>query len=105
MARGFVHPAPKDFRLDAVLHALSDSIRRAIVSKLMTCKKEGMSCSTTCNNLSPSTISFHYKVLRDSGLITSRKVGVTVLNQLRLEEMNQRFPGLVSSVMKHDLKA
>jgi DNA-binding transcriptional ArsR family regulator len=102
MARAFVHPSPKDFTMDGVLYALSDPARRKIILKLMKCTKEGMSCSSTCDGMSPSTISFHYKVLRESGLIASKKLGVEVINSLRLVEMNKRFPGLLETILKYD---
>jgi DNA-binding transcriptional ArsR family regulator len=102
MARGFVHPAPKDFTIDSVLYALSDPVRRKIVAKLSKCNQEGMSCNKACEELSPSTISFHYKILRESGLVFSQKKGVEVINSLRCTEMNKRFPGLLDSILKHD---
>jgi DNA-binding transcriptional ArsR family regulator len=102
MARALVHPAPKDFTMDGVLNALSDPVRRKIVLKLMKCGSGGMNCSKTCDGMSPSTISFHYKVLRESGLILSKKLGVEVINSLRLEEMNKRFPGLLELILKYD---
>ena len=100
MARSFIHPSPKDFTIDAILYALSDPIRREIVVKLYSC--EGMSCSkASCTSLSPSTISFHHKILRESGLIQSEKVGVEVINSLRADEINKRFPGLLDSILKN----
>jgi DNA-binding transcriptional ArsR family regulator len=102
MARSFTHPSPKDFSIDGVLYALSDPIRRKILLKLLKCDKNGMGCNKACDELSPSTISFHYKILRESGLVLSKKVGVQVINSLRLDEMNKRFPGLIESILKHD---
>lgn len=100
MPRAFAHPAAKDITLDGILHALSDSVRRDIVMKLLG-DSEGMSCSgASCPNLSPSTISFHHKVLRESGLIRSEKKGVAVINCLRQEELNKRFPGLLDSILR-----
>lgn len=98
MARSFVHPSAKDFTIDGVLYALSDPVRRNIVATLYNC--ESMSCSKACEPLSPSTISFHHKILREYGLIRSEKVGVEVINSLRLDELNKRFPGLVESIIK-----
>ena len=89
--------------MDAVLYALTDSVRRGIVLKLMN-NCDGMSCIDTCEGLSPSTISFHYKILRESGLIRSEKVGVEVKNTLRLDEMNKRFPGLLDAVLRNHKK-
>jgi DNA-binding transcriptional ArsR family regulator len=98
MARTFMHPSPEDFTIDGVLYALSDPIRRHIVTTLY--NSEGMSCSKTCDHLSPSTISFHHRILRECGLIRSKKVGVEVINSLRLKELNKRFPGLVESIIR-----
>lgn len=100
MARAFIHPSPKDFTVDAVLYALADPARRNIVVKLQN-NCDGMSCVETCEDMSPSTISFHYKILRESGIIRSEKVGVSVRNYLRTEELNKRFPGLLDSILRH----
>ena len=100
MARAFSHPSPKDITIDGVLYALSDPIRRTIISKLMA--SAGQNCSSTCSiELSPSTISFHHKILRENGLIHSEKMGVEVVNSVRTEELDKRFPGLVNSILQH----
>ncbi len=105
MARTFIHPAAKDLTIDGVLYALSDPIRRSIVLKLMDCEEgSGMSCVSSCQELSPSTISFHHKILRETGLIRSEKVGVEVRNSLREEELNKRFPGLLHNILQHHKK-
>jgi DNA-binding transcriptional ArsR family regulator len=98
MARAFNHPAAKDITLDGVLHALADPIRRGIVMKL-SCGSS-MNCNEACEEISPSTISFHHKVLRDAGLIRSEKMGVQVINTLRREELEKRFPGLLETIYK-----
>jgi DNA-binding transcriptional ArsR family regulator len=99
MARSFIHPSPKDFTVDGILYALSDPIRRGIVMRLL--GTAGMSCNKACTELSPSTISFHHKILRESGLIRSEKIGVEVINLVRKQEMDRRFPGLLDSILKH----
>ena len=99
MARAFVHPSPKDFKIDSILYALSDPARREIVVKLL--KRGGMSCTGTCSDMAPSTISFHHKILRESGLIRSEKIGVEVINTVRSEELEKKFPGLLDSILKH----
>lgn len=99
MTRAFVHPAVKDITLDAVLHALSDPERRKIVGNLL--KNDGMRCNKACSDLPPSTISFHYKVLREAGLIHSEKKGIEVINTLRFGEVEKRFPGLLTAIIDH----
>lgn len=99
MGRAFNHPSARDITVDGILYALADPIRRKIVVKLMSC--ESMSCSKACATLSPSTISFHHKVLRETGLIRSEKKGVEVINSLRKPEIDKRFPGLLDSILKY----
>ncbi len=99
MARPFHHPDSRDLTIDSVLYALSDPVRRNIVSKLLSC--EGMNCSKACTDLPASTVSFHHKVLREAGLIRSEKVGVEVINTLRKADIDARFPGLLDAVLRH----
>jgi DNA-binding transcriptional ArsR family regulator len=99
VTRPFNHPSTNDITIDGLLHALADPVRRAIIIKLMS--GESMSCSKACADLPPSTISFHHKVLRETGLIHSEKKGVEVINRLRKEEIDKRFPGLLASILGH----
>lgn len=99
MARNFTHPSIKDVTFDGLLYALSDPIRRNIVLKLDDCA--GMSCSKSCTTeLSPSTVSFHCKILRENGLIYSEKRGVEVINSLRRVEIDKKFPGILDTVLR-----
>lgn len=99
MARSFSHPATKDLTIDGILYALSDPIRRGIVLRIMSA--DGMNCSKACDQLSPSTISFHHKILRECGLIRSEKKGVEVINTLRKDDLDKRFPGLLDTILEH----
>lgn len=99
MARQFNHPSLKELTIDGILYAMSDPIRRAIIAKLNSC--ESMSCAKSCSTeLSPSTISFHHKILRENGLIRSEKIGVEVINTFRKDEIDKKFPGLLDSILK-----
>lgn len=97
MARPFQHPAEADVTLDAVLHALSDGTRRAIVARLIA--HGAMNCAQSCDALPPSTISHHHRILRDSGLILSERRGVAVINSVRRDLIERRFPGLLSAIL------
>lgn len=99
MARPFQHPATRDLRIDGVLHALADPVRRDIVRKLLAC--DGMNCSKACAELPPSTVSFHHRVLRETGLIFSEKRGVEVFNSVRRDDLEHRFPGLLDAILSH----
>ncbi|ANB17057.1 ArsR/SmtB family transcription factor [Dokdonella koreensis] len=99
MSRPFRHPPASAIGIDAVLHALADPIRRGVMVKLLGC--DGLSCSKACSDLSPSTISFHHRVLREAGLIRSEKRGVEVINTARKAEIDVRFPGLLDAILRH----
>ncbi|WP_206781197.1 ArsR/SmtB family transcription factor, partial [Escherichia coli] len=49
--------------------------------------------------LAPSTISHHHRILRESGLIRSEKRGVAVVNSVRRDEIEARFPGLLAAIL------
>lgn len=99
MAKPFHHPAVGQLTLTGILHALSDPIRRQIVMRLMETKC--LNCNKSCTALSPSTLSFHFRVLREAGLVYSEKNGTSVDSTLRRKDVESRFPGLLRAVMKH----
>lgn len=101
--RPLCHPAIDDVTVTGILHALSDPVRLAIVTELRT-NCAGMNCIDTMSRVDStmpkSTCSLHFQILREAGLIRSERRGVELSNQLRLEELEQRFPGLLDSILK-----
>jgi DNA-binding transcriptional ArsR family regulator len=97
------HPAVADVSVEGILHALSDPVRVAIFAAIV-----GSSCSQTCSNflqvseqdIPKSTLSQHFKALRESGLIRSERRGVELHNTTRCREIDQRFPGLIAAIVK-----
>ncbi|MFF2086399.1 ArsR/SmtB family transcription factor [Nocardia sp. NPDC058176] len=51
--------------------------------------------------VAPSTLSHHFKALRNAGLIRQFDSGRQRMNTLRLTELDTRFPGLVASILDH----
>ena len=102
MAR-LLHHRLDDVPLEAVLHALSDPGRLAIVRRLHDCelaKADGLACAVAAPEGMPkATMSNHFGVLRAAGLIRSEKAGVRMVNRLRTEELAARFPGLLDAVL------
>ena len=80
-----------------VLHALSDPVRLEIVRLLA--DAEEMPCSSVKLAVSKSTMSHHYKVLREAGITHTRASGTQRLISLRRAELETRFPGLLHSVL------
>lgn len=97
----FTHPDLDDVSLSAVLHALADPARRAIVRRLRADAEGcGLACSVAApDNLPKATMSSHYATLRAAGLVRARKAGVQVLHTLRGDEVERRFPGLLDAVL------
>lgn len=91
------HPEAAEIDLLAVLHALSDQTRLALVQQLA--REDERSCGTFAVDVSPSTLSHHFKVLREAGLIRQRHDGTRRLTSLRDEDLNRRFPGLLDAVL------
>ncbi|NJL87080.1 MAG: helix-turn-helix transcriptional regulator [Leptolyngbyaceae cyanobacterium SM1_1_3] len=91
------HPATEDISLSAVLYALSDNYRLEIIRRLAGHKE--LTCGGLALPVAKSTLSHHFKVLREAGLIYSRTEGRECYNSLRQEDLEQRFPGLLSAVL------
>ncbi|MFV0625231.1 ArsR/SmtB family transcription factor [Sphingomonas sp. ac-8] len=102
MMRPLFHPAIEDVRPEAILHALADPNRAAIFARLLKAD-----CAEACSALAAvgdrvlpkSSLSNHFKVLREAGLIRSERHGVEVRNQPRCEEIEARFPGLLTGIL------
>ncbi len=98
----FVHPAKEDITLAGLLGALGDPMRLKILKKLLEKRDGGLSCcgAAPCAEMAKSTLSHHFRALRDAGLIRTTKQGVENLNSVRWDEINERFPGLLKTLMK-----
>lgn len=98
----FVHPATQDITLAGVLSALADPTRLKIVKGLIG-QQDCMSCTAAapCPDMAKSTLSNHFRVLRESGLIHTTKQGVEHRNAVREADIEARFPGLLTSILEH----
>jgi DNA-binding transcriptional ArsR family regulator len=91
------HPPIEDVVLEQVFHALSDPMRLGIVRKLAGSAE--LSCAALEDGRAKSSVSHHFRVLRESGLIRTRPEGTTHMNSLRRAELDARFPGLLGAVL------
>jgi DNA-binding transcriptional ArsR family regulator len=100
--RPLSHPAIDDIQAGAILHALSDPVRAAIFADIA-----GAGCSQSCSAFASvgdrvipkSSLSHHFNVLREAGLIRSERQGIEVRNTSRCVEVDGRFPGLISAIL------
>jgi DNA-binding transcriptional ArsR family regulator len=100
--RPLFHPSIDVVTVEGILHALSDPVRASIYAKLA-----GLSCAATCTALQQagdrtipkSSLSQHFRVLREAGLVRSERAGVEMHNTTRCGEIEQRFPGLIPAIL------
>ncbi len=100
--RPILHPSIENVTVEGILHALSDPVRVAIFSQIA-----GSECSQNCSaflevrekTIPKSTLSQHFKALREAGLIQSERQGVEMQNISRCAEIQKRFPGLISAIV------
>ena len=100
--RPLFHPSRDELSVEAILHALSDPVRVAIYAQIAS-----SSCPRICSNflniteraIPKSTLSQHFKALREAGLIRSERRGVEMQNTTRCAELEERFPGLIPSII------
>ena len=91
------HPSSEELELPAILHALSDPARLKIVRHLA--GRPECSCGGFEVELSKATLSHHFRVLREAGLVRTRAEGRKRLLSLRRDDLNTRFPGLLEAVL------
>jgi DNA-binding transcriptional ArsR family regulator len=100
--RPLFHPSLEDVTVEGILHALSDPVRVAIFIQIV-----GSDCSHNCSNflnvsektIPKSTLSLHFKALREAGLIRGERRGVEMHNMSRCSEVDKRFPGLIAAIV------
>jgi DNA-binding transcriptional ArsR family regulator len=97
LMRPYSHPPAGDFLLERVLYALSDPIRLDIVRHLA---QLGPATSGELDGGRPkSTMSHHFKVLREAGLVLTEISGTRHTNTLRRQDLATRFPGLLDAIL------
>ncbi|MEU7800489.1 helix-turn-helix transcriptional regulator [Micromonospora arborensis] len=97
-ARTVEHPDVSEVSLQQVMEALADPVRRAVVSQLAD-RGEDMTCGSFVTPVSVSTLTHHFNTLREAGVIRQYYVGTAKMNALRADEIERRFPGLLSAVV------
>ncbi len=98
MMKFLYHPDRKDISLPEVLYALGDPVRLEIVRLLAT---EGEQCCAGFDfAIAKSTMSNHFKILRESGVVLTHKEGTQHINRLRQADLEAMFPGLLDAVLQ-----
>ena len=100
--RPLFHPSLDDITVEGILHALSDPVRVAIFADIV-----AQECSHNCSMfltvsdkaIPKSTLSQHFRALREAGLIRGERRGVEMYNTSRCAEIEERFPGLLRAIV------
>lgn len=101
--RPLYHPPVGEITVEGILHALSDPVRVRIFTELAQ-----TDCPQICSNflklderpVPKSTLSVHFRVLREAGLIRSERRGVEMHNTTRCQELSQRFGDLIGAILQ-----
>ncbi|MDE1173169.1 MAG: helix-turn-helix domain-containing protein [Parvibaculaceae bacterium] len=95
--RELPYPKTEELDLPRVLHALSDPARLDMVRRLA---QEGeLTCGALGVDRPKSSMSHHFRTLRDAGVIRTCVDGTVHLNHLRKDDLERRFPGLLKVVL------
>ncbi len=96
MADEMGHPNVDEMQLGTILSVLADPHRRTVVTTMVL---EDDSVERTCASfnlpVSKSSLTYHFRLLRESGLIWDIDHGNRKSVKLRRDELNGRFPGLL----------
>ncbi len=105
--RPLFHPSIEEVTVEGILHALAVPVRVAMYADIV-----AQECPRSCSNfltvsdkaIPKSTLSQHFKILREAGLIRSERHGVEMHNVSRCAELEQRFPGLLQAIVTAHVK-
>src|SRR6266567_6724359 len=101
--RPLYHPSLNEITVQGILYALSDPVRVRICAELAQADC-AMNCSTFLPNgnvkVPKSTLSQHFKILREAGLIRSERQGVELKNSTRCQELKKKFGPLVVAILQ-----
>lgn len=93
-----VAESPPVLEATRVLHALADPVRLDLVRQLRAAE-DPIACGHFEASVAKNTLSHHFKILREAGIISTTKVGGSRLNSLRTSELEEAFPGLLDAIL------
>ncbi|GAA0355843.1 helix-turn-helix domain-containing protein [Streptomyces blastmyceticus] len=92
------HPDRDQLLIEDVLAALGNPVRLGIVRELDASPGE-RTCGSLPLEITKATATHHWRVLRESGITREHKVGRAKAVSLRREDLDTRFPGLLTAVL------
>ncbi|MFZ7089256.1 ArsR/SmtB family transcription factor [Curtobacterium sp. RRHDQ10] len=93
-------PTRDELDLPTVMAALSDPIRLTILRRYLV---DGGGAELACGwvgiDRPKSTLTHHFRTLREAGLIEQRQSGLERRSRVRVDDVAARFPGLLDIVL------
>lgn len=102
--RQIKHPTIEQVELTDIMYALADPTRLEIVVMLAQAGRK-LTCGEINLNRPKSSMSHHFKILRSAGLVETLIEGTEHMNSLRLEEVEGKYPGVLSAVLRSVIKS
>lgn len=96
--RPLPQPAAECATLASVLHALGDPVRLELVRRAQV--TPGLTCAVDGLDVPKSTLTSHWRILRETGVVRMAIDGRHRRIWLRTEELNERFPGLLELILR-----
>ncbi|EGL54900.1 MAG: helix-turn-helix domain-containing protein [Pseudomonadota bacterium] len=97
--RKIKQPTIEQVELTDIMYALADPTRLEIVTRLANAGRQ-LTCGELDLNRPKSSMSHHFKILRSAGLVETEVNGTEHMNSLRMDEIEQKFPGVLSAILK-----
>jgi DNA-binding transcriptional ArsR family regulator len=101
--RPLYHPSLNEITVQGILYALSDPVRVRIYAELAQADSAMNCCAFMSNGnlkLPKSTLSQHFKILREAGLVRSERKGVELRNSTRCQELKKKFGPMVTEIVR-----
>lgn len=83
--------------LSDVLYALSDPVRLEIVKQIE--QAGNLCCGQLDVQMPKSTLSHHFRILRESGVVGTESQGTFLVNHIRKEALESQYPGLLDCIL------
>lgn len=94
------HPDADQITLPNVLAALGDETRLAIIGCLARCDAmDGLVCGQLGGLTSKTNLTYHVAKLREAGVVNVRPEGTRRRVTLRRDDLDNRFPGFLDTVI------
>jgi DNA-binding transcriptional ArsR family regulator len=96
--RPLPEPAPETMTLATVLYALGDPVRLELIRRAAA--NPGLTCAVEGLDVPKSTLTSHWRILREAGVVRMAVDGRYRRIWLRADELHERFPNLLDAVLQ-----